>query len=110
MLCSRLVKFRQTLISCKKPAVRILARICETNSKTVFGNNLVNIARECDSKIEDLTATLVKTRIKYMEVPLQHEWKIGFVKELIMIISRDMMVENFSNQEFNDLIDYLCTS
>ena len=39
-----------------------------------------------------------------MEVPLQHEWKIGFVKELIMIRSRDMMVENFSNQEFNEMI------
>ena len=41
MLCSRFVKFYKTLTTCKKPAVRILARLCENNMQTVFGNTML---------------------------------------------------------------------
>ena len=110
MLCARLAKFRQTLLECKKPAVRVLAGICEMNTKTVFGSNLVNIARECNSNVNELTPSLVKNNLRYATAPEQEQYKISFVKELVMIKSQDMMVDNFSNQELFDIIDYLCTS
>ena len=110
LLCARLVKFWQTLTTCMKPAVRILAGICKMNTKTVFGSNLINIARECNCKVTDLTPSLVKQNLRYATAPEQDQYKISFVKELVMIKSQDMMVDNFSNQELFDIIDYLCTS
>ena len=110
MLCARMVKFWQTLTTCRKPAVRILAGICKMNTKTVFGSNLINIARECNCKVTDLTPSLVKQNLRYAAAPEQDQYKISFVKELVMIKSQDMMVDNFSNQELFDIIDYLCTS
>ena len=40
----------------------------------------------------------------------QDEWKVSFVKELIMIRSHDMMIENVENIELDEILDYLCTS
>ena len=37
LLCSRFVKFHQTLIDCSKPSVRILAQLSKNDTSTVYG-------------------------------------------------------------------------
>ena len=110
MLCSRFIKFFQTLVSCRKPAVRVLGRLCEINSRTVLGSNLRNIAAECGHTRTELSPKIVKEKLEFKKVPIDEEWKIQFVKELLMIRAREVLVDNFENTEFDELIDFLCTS
>ena len=46
----------------------------------------------------------------YRPVPDDDQWKISFLKELIDIKSNEMSVDNFDNVEYDEIIEYLCTS
>ena len=52
----------------------------------------------------------MKEKLQFNKVPIDETWKIQFVKELLMIRSQEMLVDNFANIEFVELIDFLCTS
>ena len=60
--------------------------------------------------VQDLAASSIKENMVFRPVLPQDEWKVSFVKELIMIRSHDMMIENVENIELDEILDYLCTS
>ena len=110
MLCSRYVKFHKTLTNCKKSAVRVLAKLCEANAQTVLGANFLNIAQESECNIDELTPNLVKNAVFYRKIPEDEQWKVPFLMELLSIRSDDILVDNFTNIEFDEIINILCTS
>ena len=52
-----------------------------------------------------LSASSIKENMVFRPVLPQDEWKVSFVKELIMIRSHDMMIENLENIELDDILD-----
>ena len=50
---------------------------------TVLGRNLFSIANDCTVNPSDLSKMLVKKQIKYFDVPLEHEWKVPVLQELL---------------------------
>ena len=104
MLCSRFIKFYNTLINSKKDSVRILAKLCSIDEKTVMKNNLRNIARDCQVK------SLVKSSMKYYDVPEQQEWRIPLLHNLLFVRSKDWIVDEFDDHELEEMIAYVCTS
>ena len=111
MLCSRFIKFYNTLINSKKDSVRILAKLCSIDEKTVMKNNLRNIARDCQVKSEkELTQSLVKSSMKYYDVPEQQEWRIPLLHNLLFVRSKDWIVDEFDDHELEEMIAYVCTS
>ena len=76
MLASRLVRFLDSLKKCNKLGVRFLAGISEGDLRTVLGQNMAGIAAEVDAVADRLTPGLVKTKLKYFEVPEDQEWRV----------------------------------
>ena len=108
LLCSRFVKFHQTNLSCRKPSINMLAKLCENDLRTTYGNNLSKIARLCDTNIKDLSTSNVKTNVRYKQLPEDEEWRIPILTELIFARDNNIEIEGLSRRDINDMISYLC--
>ena len=50
---------------------------------TVIGRNLFSIANDNFVNLSDLSKMLVKKQMKYIDVPLDHAWKVPILQELL---------------------------
>ena len=111
MLCSRFVKFYDTLIKSKKIAVRLLAKLSFIDEKTVLKCNLRNIAKDCNVKtVNDLSPSFVKQNMRYSDVQEDQDWWIPLLHNLLLIRSKQWTVEQLEDRELEDLIYYVCTT
>ena len=46
----------------------------------------------------------------YAEVPPDAQWRVGIMKETINVKKNNITVENFENDELQEILDYLCAS
>ena len=72
--------------------------------------NLCKIAFDCDVNVSDLAKPLVKSNLKYSEVPEDFGWKIILVKELLQTRANLYVVHGFDNEELSDIINTICTN
>ena len=80
----------------------------ERDHRTVLGRTL-----ECDlppSRLDELSAALVKKKCCYMSVPDAEVWRVHMLVELIKVRDSQLALENLNSVEINDLIDHLCVS
>ena len=49
---------------------------------TALGRNLFSIANDCSVNPSDLRKMLVKKKLNYFDVPLEHEWKVPVLQVL----------------------------
>ena len=110
MLCSRFSKFYNTMQNSKKPSVRILTNLCKNDTSTVYGNNLQKISKLCNTTSDELNPMVVKQIMCVYPCPVGEEWRIQMLIELCELKSNDLVVENFDNTEYDDFIEYLCTT
>ena len=113
MLASRYVTFYRSLVNLKKFSVRFLARLQERDNRTVLGRTLGYLLTECDlppSRLDELSAALVKKKCCYMSVPDAEVWRVHMLVELIKVRDSQLALENLNSVEINDLIDHLCVS
>ena len=110
MMCSRLVTFQKSLLTFGKLPVQFLARLREKDQRTVFGQNLRKIEKECEKSSPSKDE--VKKLMTYSPVPATEKWRIPILKELLSFKADDLALEipNFSKSEVEDLLQYLCTS
>ena len=51
---------------------------------------------------------LVKKQIKYFDVPLEHEWKVSVLQELLNTRTNNLYVEGFDDYVITEMINMLC--
>ena len=110
MLCSRFVKFHQTITKCNKNSIRTLAKLTLLDDKTVYKQNLTKIARDCDTVIDKLSPSVVKSNMEYFPLPEAESWRVPFLHNLLAVRSNELHLDNFENQELAELINYVCTT
>jgi hypothetical protein len=59
--------------------------------------------------IDELTKDDVRG-IKYQKVEENNEWKIKMIKEITDVKYNKLDVENFSKDELEEILSFLCTS
>ena len=47
---------------------------------------------------------------EYSSVQPDNQWKVDMVREIIEVRGDQLKIDNFSRQELDELMDYLCTS
>ena len=47
---------------------------------------------------------------KYANISYANEWKVEMVKEIIEIMNDNLVVDNFEDENLQEILDYLCTS
>ena len=75
---------------------------------TVLGRNLFSIANDCSVNPSDLRKMLVKKQMKYFDVPLEHEWKVPVLKELLNTRMNNLYVEGFDDYVITEMINMFC--
>ena len=113
MIASRYVTFYRSLVNCNKLRVRFLARLNDSDHRTVLGRTLRRILDDCrltGSGLGQLNAQLVKKNLLYFMVPDGEQWRIPLIKELLQLRQGHLVVDNLDSKEIGDIIDHLCTS
>ena len=47
---------------------------------------------------------------EYSSVLPDNQWKVDMVREIIEVRGDELKIDNFSRQELDELMEYLCTS
>ena len=107
---SRLVTFHKGFINSPKFTVRFLARLAEKDLRTVLGKTLNYLLDECGcTRLEDLSPGIIKKNLVYRRASPEKTWQVAFAQELLSIRKKDVTVEGFSDDEINDIFNYICT-
>ena len=64
-------------------------------TSTVLDRNLFSIANDCFVNLSDLSKMLVKKQLKYLDVPLEHAWKVPVLQELLNTRMNNLYVEGY---------------
>ena len=110
-LLGRLVQFYNGLLKSNKFTIRFLARLQEHDKRTVLGQTLDYLVRECglkEGEIRKLTVSLVKKKIIYAKVPEYMTWRANLTKELVDIRDGRMEVSGFERTEIDEMLTYCC--
>ena len=89
----------------ERNSINLLGKMNSVDCRTVHGNNLTHIARECNANNIYLTSNIVKENMKYYRVPATEEWKIPVVRNGELDLSN-----NFDANELNEMLFLLTTS
>ena len=87
-----------------------MSNLCMIDNKTVFRRNLANIARECNTEIDNLSASVVKNSMEYALVPDDETWRVELLHNLLALRNHEWTLENFENNEIDHMIWDICTT
>ena len=78
--------------------------------RSITGSNIRNILllTEKDA-FADITKRDIR-ELKYKEIASDDFWKIGFIREIIEVKNEQLGLNDFTKEEINDILAYLCTS
>ena len=99
----------------KKLIPKQLLSFIKHDVRSTTGSNLQNILLLTkkntidEISLEDISLEDIKT-IKYNQIEKEDEWKVGFIREVTDIKFNQLEVENFSKEELDDILTYLCTT
>ena len=108
MLCSRYVKFIDSLIKSKKRCVRNLSLLVKNDRRTMVGKNLSNIAYDCGVRREFLQCSDAK-QMRYWSIPAQERWRSSLLLELLEVRSQRSEVMSFDREEIEAMITHICS-
>ena len=105
MLASRCVSFYETIEESFKLCIRFLSNLCKNELNTVLGRNLFSIANDCSVNPSDLSKMLVKKQIKYIDVLLDHAWKVLVLQELLNTRTNNLYAEGFDDYIITEMVN-----
>ena len=108
LLCSRYVSFYTSLQKSIKLSIRFLANISVSNVQTVLGNNMFNIAHECNVDICDLSSNIVKKNMHFSRITEDSLWKVDFIKELMDLKAENLFIPGFNDTDIQDIFIFIC--
>ena len=113
VIIQKYLTFILSIRNSKKKCLASLAKLaCEDKSSTT-SQNLDLISRESgiENVLEENPRTVANS-LQYCPVPHEEEWRLGFLKELLLLRNGQMEVENdeLSQEEINDLITIVATT
>ena len=109
MLCTRLVKFLETVLTCSKGSVRYLASLVKDDHRTLMGRTISKISSDCNVARVSLVSNTVRT-MSYFTPPIGEEWRIPLVTELIDVRDGKFSIQDIDPDEINFMLNEICTN
>ena len=88
----------------------MMGRQCVSDLRTIMGNNLGNIGKECGFQRKHETPptpTIVKKTMQYFKTPASEKWRVDILSELL---SRELDVVGFEQDEILEMMTFLCST
>ena len=108
---TRFISFHRGLIHSQKFTIIFLVRLAERDHRTVSGRTLDYLVDKCKlGNISDLSPHVVKKSLKFQSVPPELDWQVSSARELLSNRCGDTIIDGFTNEEINFMLDYACVS
>ena len=105
----RFLSFIQAIRNSKKEVLRHILRLIEYDTLSVTGRNLRMILIK--TGLHDIRSLKPNDyNLKYGEVPVNEEYRVSFIQELINIEQNKLEVPGFERYEVKEILQYLCVS
>ena len=107
MLCTRMVRFLETLLICSKGSVRYLASIKKNDRRSLLGSTISKIVNELDIARNSLVSGAAKNML-YFPPPNGEKWRIPLLSELLDVREERSTVPGFEPAEIESMINEIC--
>ena len=110
ILLRRFLGFLNQIVRSQKKLPKLLLKTIKNDSRSTTGSNLRKLMLLLgkhtleDIKVKDID------KVEYSVVEPANQWKVEMVKDLIVVRATRLHVDNFANYEFDEILEYLCTS
>ena len=108
MLCSIFVSFISSLENSSKICIRLLINLLKFDQRSVTAKNLRNIADKCNKDLNIIDKRIVKDCMIFQEIPVEEEWRIPFLNELIS--AKKIVINRIGQAELDDIINFICAT
>ena len=110
VLIDRFLGFLQQNEKSQKHIQKQLLSFIKHDVRSTTGSNLINILMLTDKhNIEDVTKDDLQ-KLEYAPIDENDKWKVNIIKEITDIKFNKLIVEDFTTEELDDILEYVCTS
>ena len=110
ILMKRFLGFISQIERSPKKLPMKLLHLIRHDTRSTTGSNLRNIMLLLNKvTIEGIKLNDIDS-FEYSSVQPDNQWKVDMVREIIEVRGDQLKIDNFSRQELDELMDYLCTS
>ena len=110
VLLERFLSFLEQIRKSKKNVPKQLLPFIKNDARSTTGSNLRKILLLTKkNNIDELSKDDVAA-LHYHEVDPKDGWKIKMIKEITDVKLKQLEVENFTNDELEEIMSFLCTS
>ena len=85
-------------------------RITEKDLRTQTGRTLDKLSSKLDVELDQVNSTLVKKKMKYVDIPLEEQWRIAPAIELLNVKDNNFSLPGFSQEEVETMLSFICTT
>ena len=114
LLSKRFLTFVNSIVSGSKQSCKLLLRLNARNCDSPTGKNIRNIELESNLHVAlDSTKGMISQICKnlhFEESPKNFDWKISLMKELSLLKSGHLVVENFEENDLTSMLKFICCS
>ena len=78
-----------------------------------MGRTLNYILEQCgmnNSQLSELSSSLIKKKVKYLEASEVNQWRVKLGIELVKVRDGEVEVDGFTNAEIQEMLAYVCTT
>ena len=105
----RFLGFLKQIEKSPKVLPRILLNVVKHDASSTTGSNLRNILLLTDkAQVDELTTEDIEDLV-YAEAKPEDKWKVALVQEIIDVKSGQSNIENFSDEELQEILENICT-
>ena len=110
VLIERFLGFLEQINKSTKKVPKQLLSFIKHDVRSTTGSNLRNILLMTNKNhIDELRKEDVQ-KLRYQNENQNNYWKIGFIKEITDLKFNQLEVDNFSKEELDEILTFLCTS
>ena len=110
VLLERFLSFLDQIEKSKKLVPKQLLNFIKHDVRSTTGSNLRNLLLLTDKNtIDDLCKDDIR-KLKYNEIDGKDVWKVNMIHEITDIKFNKLEVENFTQDELDEILSHLCTS
>ena len=110
VLISRFLGFMEKIASSNKRAIKMLMETSKKDARSITGKNFRNIMLLVGKTSVDEVEKTDAENIKYHPIKSEDLWKVDAIQEIIEVKSRRLEIDDFNQDELEDILTYLCTS
>ena len=110
VLIERFLNFLNQIEKSMKKIPKQLLSFIKHDVRSTTGSNLRNILLLTDkNNIDDIGKDDIH-KINYNRIDPKDNWKVGFIREITDVKFNQLEVENFTREELEEILNFLCTS